>query len=302
MDHLHDSNLLVLADTNLPEFVKIANETPLFYAYSDGRESFYPIDTASNTWLSAAYFEKNAASHLDKDEYVTVHDRILEALKLHDVSYESPFTVEKVAEEGYTFIKLASEIKIFEQNYKHIKPEERHEKAKELLHRYQSLKDAGHKENVSLPKIVEEYAGDHLKEDWSDIIKHRASKVDDKEGKEAYHALAKTDESKEIILKLLGMLDKKFGLDSHYDRGITDPFRSLLTMKEPEQKKVIVMVVNGRPYDIDKVASIKDFDFSNLFGGEILDGLSTDPCVYLKTAPEFVKVAVAQAIDDHRNK
>ena len=193
MDHLHDTNLLTLTEAVLPGFIKVANEKPLFFAYSNGIESFFPIDTPSNSWLSAAYFEKNAANHLDKDDFAKTHDTILEALVLHGVTYESPYTVEKVAEEGYTFEKLASDVKVFEQNYKHINPEERNEKAKELLNRYQALKDSGAHDPGSLPKIVEEYAGEHLKKDWPEVLHHRASRVNDHEGKEAYHALANSN-------------------------------------------------------------------------------------------------------------
>lgn len=299
MDHLHDSNLLVLNDTELPGFVKVANEKPKFFAYSNGIEQFFPIDTPSNAWLSAAYFEKNAASHLSQDEFVITHDRILEALTLHNVNYESPFAIEKVADENaYTFEKFATEVRTFEQNYKHVNPEERHEKAKALLDRYKALKDSGAETHGSLPKIVEEYAGDHLKEDWADVVKHRASKVNDEEGKEAYHALAKTNESKEIILKLLGMLDKKFGLDSHYDRGISDPYKALLTTHAPEHKKVIIMVVNGKEYDHEKCASFQPLDLADQFGGEILAGLLHNRNAYLKEAPGFVKEAVAKVIDE----
>lgn len=304
MDHLHDSNLLVLGETALPGFVKVANEKPLFFAYTNGLESFFPIDTPSNAWLSAAYFEKNAADHLDRDDYVHTHDAILEALNLHGVKYESPFTVEKTAdEEEYSFIKLASDVRVFEQEYKHIDPEKRHEKAKELLNRYQALKDSGAESGGSLPKIVEEYAGEHLKRDWPDVVRHRASRVEDGEGKEAYHALADSHENKEIILRLLGMLDKKFGLDHHYDRGILDPYRSLLTTEEPKKEKIIIMVVNGKQYDHEKVASeFFPLDLSENFGGDILSGLLHDPCVYLKSAPEFVKIAAAAAIDAREKK
>jgi hypothetical protein len=299
MDHLHDTNLLTLTEAVIPGFIKVANEKPLFYAYSNGIESYFPIDTPSNAWLSAAYFEKNAASHLDKDDFAKTHDTILEALNLHGIDYESPYTVEKVADENeeYTFVKLASDIKVFEQNYKHINPEERHEKAKEILNRYQALKDSGAKDGGSLPKIVEEYAGEHLKKDWPDVLHHRASRVDDREGKEAYHELAESKESKEIILRLLGLLDKKFGLDHHYDRGILDPYRSLLTTEEPKKEKIIIMVVNGKQYDHEKVASLNPLDLAEQFGGEVLSGLTDNPSVYLKSAPEFVKVAVAQVLD-----
>jgi hypothetical protein len=299
MDHLHDSNLLVINNTELPGFVKIANEKPKFFAYTNGLEQFFPIDTPSNAWLSAAYFEKNASSHLTQDEFVTVHDRILEALNLHNVTYESPFAIEKIAnEDAYTFEKFASEVRTFEQNYKHVNPEERHEKAKALLDRYKALKDSGAETHGSLPKIVEEYAGDHLKQDWPEVVKHRASKVNDEEGKEAYHALAKTNESKEIILKLLSMLDKRFGLDAHYDRGISDPYKALLTTHEPEHKKVVIMVVNGKEYDHEKCASFKPLDLADQFGGEILAGLLHDRNAYLKNAPGFVKETVAKVIDE----
>ena len=298
MDHLHDSNLLALTDAEVPGFVKIASEKPNFFAYSNGLESFFPIDTPSNAWLSAAYFEKNAHTLLDNTSYIATHDRILEALTVHNVNYESPFTVEKVADENlYTFEKFASEVKVFEQNYKHINPEERNEKAKALLDRYKALKDSGADTHGSLPKIVEEYAGNHLKDDWHDVVRHRASKVNDEEGKEAYHALAKSDESKEIILKLLTLLDRKFGLDSYYDRGITDPYKALLTTHAPEQKKVIIMVVNGKEYDHEKCASFQPLDLADQFGGEILAGLLHDRNAYLKNAPGFVKEAVAKVID-----
>jgi len=298
MDHLHDSNLLTINETSLPGFVKIAEDKPKFFAYSNGIEQFFPIDTPSNAWLSAAYFEKNAHANLDDKEYIEVHNRIYEALNLHNIEYKSPFTVEKRAEEGYSIIKFASEVKVFEQNYKHINPEERHEKAKLLLDRYKTLKDSGAEVNGSLPKIVEEYAGDHLKEDWKEVVKHRASKVNNNEGKEAYHALAKSEESKEIILRLLSLLDKKFGLDHHYDRGILDPYRSILTTQEPEQKKVIIMVVNGKQYDHEKIASFNPLDLADQFGGEILTGLLHDRSAYLKSAPGFVKEAVARLIDE----
>jgi hypothetical protein len=298
MDHLHDTNLLVLTEAIIPGFIKIGHDSPMFYAYSNGIDSYFPIDTPSNAWLSAAYFEKNAANHLDKDDYINTHDKILEALNLHGITYESPFTVEKVAnDDEYSFIKLASDLRVFEQNYKHINPEERHEKAKELMNRYQALKDSGAKEDGPIPKIVEEYAGEHLKRDWPDIVRHRASRVEDGEGKEAYRDLAESKESKEIILRLLGMLDRRFGLDHHYDRGILDPYRSLLTTEEPKKEKIIIMVVNGKQYDHEKVASLNPLDLADQFGGEVLSSLMHNPSVYLKSAPEFVKVAVAQAID-----
>lgn len=299
MDHLHDTNLLTLHDTNMPGFVKVANEEPKFFAYSNGREHFFPIDTPSNTWLSAAYFEKNAASHLDQDEFVKTHDRIFEALTLHGVKYESPFTVEKTAnEDSYTFEKFASEVKVFEQNYKHISPAERNEKAKEIMSRYQSLKDSGAETHGPLPKLVEDYAGNHLKEDWKHEVEHRASKVNVPEHKEAYHALSNSNESKDIIVRLLEMLDRKTGLDAHYDRGIQDPYRALLTTRAPEEKKVIIMVVNGKSYDHEKIASMNPLDLADQFGGEILASLIHNPSVYLLNAPEFVKVACAKAIDE----
>ena len=298
MDHLHDTNLLLLNGTELPGFVKVADEKPLFFAYTNGQESFFPIDTPSNTWLSAAFFEKNAESHLNEEDFIKTHDRILEALNLHDIKYVSPFAVEKTASnESYDFIKLAGEVKVFEQNYKHISPEERHAKAKAIMDRYQSLKDSGAEVHGSLPKAVEEYAGDNLREDWPDVIKHRATRVNDIEGKEAYNDLAKSTESKDIILKLLSLLDSKMGLDKYYDRGILDPYRSLLTTETPVQKKVIIMVVNGKDYDHEKIASFNPLDLSDKFGGEILTSLLHEPSVYLKSAPEFVKLAVAEAID-----
>ena len=295
MDHLHDSNLLALNEAVIPGFIKLAQDAPMFYAYSNGIDSFFPIDTPSNAWLSAAYFEKNAANHLDQKDYVDTHDKILEALNLHGVTYESTFAVEKVAEEGYTLIKLASDLKVFEQNYGSISPEERNKKAKELFHRYEVLKDF--EEVGPMPKIAYEYAGDHLREDWPEVLHHRATRINDVEGKEAYHELAESRESKDIILKLLTLLDKKFGLDRHYDRGILDPYRSLLTVEEPKPKKIIIMIVNGKHYDHEKIASLNPLDLADQFGGEVLTGLMHNPSVYLKSAPEFVKVAVAQAID-----
>ena len=297
MDHLHDSNLLALDETKLPGFVKVANEKPLFFAYSDGIESYFPIDTASNAWLSAHYFEKNASTNLSEEDFIAVHNRIFEALQVHGITYDATKPIEKVAEDPYTFEKWASEVKVFEQNYKHVTPEERHTKAKEILHRYQALKDSGAEVHGSLPKIVDDYAGDNLREDWPEVVKNRASKVNDTDGKEAYHELSKTNEDKMIILKLLSMLDAKFGLDHYYDRGILDPYRALLTTREPEKKKVVIMVVNGKEYDHEKIASLNPLDLSDTFGGDILTSLIHNASVYLKDAPEFVKVAVAQAID-----
>ena len=298
MDHLHDSNLLTLDGITTPDFVKVASEKPTFFAYTNGFESFFPIDTPSNAWLSAAFFEKNAESKLSIEEYIDTHNRILEALQFHKIAYESPFTVEKVAEEVYTFAKFASEVKVFEQHYKHINPEERNEKAKALLDRYQALKESGAEMQGELPKVVEEYAGSHLKEDWPEVVRHRATSVEDKEGKEAYHALAQSSETKEIILRLLEKLDHRFGLDNYYDRGLTDPYRSLLSVNPPERKKIIIMVVGGKEYDQEKVAScLNPLDLTDQFGGEILSSLIHNPSVYLKSAPEFVKVACAKAID-----
>ena len=298
MDHLHDTNLLALNEVDLPGFVKVAHETPKFYAYSNGIDHFFPIDTAANSWLSAFYFEKNASSNLDGEEFVETHNRILEALQLHNVNYVSPLTVEKNANEDvYTFEKLASDVRVFEQNYNHINPEERNEKAKEIMNRYQTLKDSGAEVHGSLPKLVEGYAGSHLKEDWPEIVRHRASRVNDSDHKEAYEALSKSDEPRDIILKLLSMLDKKTGLDSHYDRGIEDPYRALLTTHEPQTKKIIIMVVNGKEYDHEKVASLNPLDLSEEFGGDILTSIIHDRHVYLKSAPGFVKEAVAKAID-----
>jgi hypothetical protein len=57
------------------------------------------------------------------------------------------------------------------------------------------------------------------------------------------------------------------------------------------------MVVNNKPYDEEKIASFNPLDVSDQFGGEILASLLHDPCVYLKTAPDFVKEACAKAID-----
>jgi len=219
-------------------------------------------------------------------------------LQFHKIAYESPFVVEKVAEEVYTFAKFASEVKVFEQHYKHINPEERNQKAKALLDRYQALRDSGAEMRGELPHVVEEYAGNHLKEDWPEVVRHRATRVEDKEGKEAYHALSESTETKDIILKLLEKLDHRFGLDNYYDRGLTDPYRALLSVRPPEHKKVIIMVVNHKPYDEEKIAScFNPLDLTDQFGGEILASLLHNPSVYLKTAPDFVKEACAKAID-----
>ena len=58
------------------------------------------------------------------------------------------------------------------------------------------------------------------------------------------------------------------------------------------------MVVGGKEYDQEKVAScLNPLDLTDQFGGEILSSLIHNPSVYLKSAPEFVKVACAKAID-----
>ena len=85
-------------------------------------------------------------------------------------------------------------------------------------------------------------------------------------------------------------------MDLHLHPGPV-PYRSLLTTETPVQKKVIIMVVNGKDYDHEKIASFNPLDLSDKFGGEILTSLLHEPSVYLKSAPEFVKLAVAEAID-----
>lgn len=300
MDHLHDTNNIQLNEISLPGFVKVAEENPRFFAYTDGIESFFPIDTPSNTWLSAFYFEKNASEHLNVDDYINTHNNILDALKMFNVEYNSHNkNIEKNADDYYTFEKFASEVRVFEQNYKHIKPEERHEKAKELLSRYQALKDSGAEVSGSLPKIVDEYAGSELRKDWPDVVKYRATRVNDTVGKEAYNELSNINESKEIILKLLSMLDSKFGLDNYYDHGIKDPYRALLTREKEPEKKVVIMIVNGKEYDHEKLASFDPNKLSDKFGDEIINSLKNNRNEYLQTAPNFVKIAIAEMIDSN---
>jgi hypothetical protein len=58
------------------------------------------------------------------------------------------------------------------------------------------------------------------------------------------------------------------------------------------------MVVNGKEYDHEKIASMNPLDLADQFGGEILAGLLHDRNAYLKNAPGFVKEAVAKVIDE----
>lgn len=267
MDHLHDQKFDVLRDRNdIPDFVKTASvsDNHTLFAYHDGLNGYFPIDTPHDTWLSQTYFVKNA-SQIPEASRASVAEKLVDAMRFHEITW-APF--EKQAEED-ELTKLASELDRFEHNYHTLEPQKRHEYAKTLRDRFEQLKHEG----MHLPERIKRYAGEHLNPKWHDGIVNRLRINGEPKARADYNALL--DDSEHIenenpltVAKLLEYLDRKHGMHQHWDKRINDPYMDTITHEAPPVKRIIIMKINKRPY--------YDSDLERVDKGALREHLSED--------------------------
>ena len=297
MDHRYDGDFKFLANrSDLPEFIKTASDAePTMFAYHDGIRGFFPIDTPANAWFSAAFFEKNA-SEIPQGSREVISEAISDALKYHEIEYTP---MEKVANDGDPLIKLGAEIIAFDQKHRSVHPRERRSHAKRIMHDIEVMKDELPK-GLDIPESLSRYGGSHLHENWREPVLARLRLTASPEARAAYSGILTDKETEstsgETLAELLEHLDRKHGLDKHWDRQISDPFYSVQSCVPHKKIKIIVMSVGGKDFHPE--------DIERLDRGALSDHLSEDAIDAIFQSkhdmhglPDFLKHIIAQILN-----
>jgi len=291
----------------------------------------FPINNRVNTALSNEYFElnhhkmpldaqKTAAAHIQKacDKYgIDSHNSIKVASMNHDP--RTNLYVESASKPAKTFTKTAAKTPEITENYyalgtkypmpdadfvkkaesyfdkfaKKFSPEDRHTYATNVTKRASEL-------GVKLAsKAVEKYAGANYNPDVETHLKLRQKLLD--EASPYVPALRKlasfqdqTDPT--TFAKVLHEIDKKAGLDVHYDKNIADPFAATFGAEMPKVAGYVYekdnIYLTGE--DIEKVASDKYDTLKNYFGPTLADGLKKEGAAAFMALPTDAQDIIAR--------
>lgn len=296
MDHRHDGDFSFLQGRNdIPELVKTASDLePSLFAYNDGLRSFFPIDTPSNTWFSAAFFEKNAAE-IPANVRPEIAKTISDALDFHGVEFG---TMTKVAEADDSMIKLASQIIDFEQKHKTVNPRERVAKAKKIMHDIEGMKEH-FPSGADIPESLSRYGGSHLHDNWREGVLSRLRIAGSPEARASYNSILTSKETEdtpaETIAELLEFLDKQHGMEQHYDHKIHDPFYSVQSCVPPKRIKIIVLSVGDQHFTGHDIDSLDRRALSEHFSEDAIDGIFNNRHD-MQGLPDVVKKVLAEIL------
>ena len=298
IDHIHDQlgrYRVGIIDEAMPDFIKTAEEAVVTddltkladgcFAYSTGRERYYPLHTPEHAWLSRAYFEKFA--HTIEEPLVDkIRARIDDACQAFEVP---PISLEKFAaqeDEMDSLHALSIEIKRFLDAHHNMTPSDRRLRAKHLVHHAKALG----RETSHLPELLQRYGGDHLSENFSQAINarmnHFHSGAPEREALLGIQHCA-SKHVPEVLARVLDLLDHKLGLAKHYGQGLDDAYYSTLSSRQ-------------RPTLPSEFDFLKGQDFEPLRGSlsdELIDALKADPVSAFSSMEPSVKIIVVRKIN-----
>lgn len=309
MDILHDNSHSILFNLNrnhtLPDYVmssealdKEASDQLSDRLFADQQNRQYPIDSAADTWLSAAYFAKTAESD-DLPAVLKRHteDTIKRAADLYGIRSDvdrimdeirNPHTSEKKAEDddsnyGYPEGKMypmfdeegvKKACAYFQENTYKYAPEMRHTIARNILKKCASYK-------MEIPEIVRKEAqvGFPRRGFMSIQIVDRAHRSPDVKIAEQLlslnDALMVADASEmsgmlHKVAELIENVDHLTGLDQMYGKTVLAPSDFLfdVSVKEAGADLEDTVELGGKYFSIEKLAGLPEDVFTNALGDD----------------------------------
>lgn len=321
MDVLHDQShrqFIGIAETyDVPEYV-MENEVPTKEAYdgsipdslfADPVHRMFPVDTAANTWLSAAYFKEAADSIRAADLRELVHDRIVKAAGAHGnikdvqavLSFTGPASVDpSELDANYAYVvkdaagrsacrrypiydraglKLACDY--FARNRSSYSTADRTKIAAGILRRAAEL---GEDDVPSLVNKEAGYAVPYRPTLLAELLE-RAKLTKDAESATVIATLvevvgfATADElikSADEIVAVIDDLDVLNGMTRHYGRDLLSPREVVYSMdiKEAESLVKDTVTLNRLSFSTAKLAELGPDVFRDVLGDAIIAEIS----------------------------
>jgi hypothetical protein len=254
-------------------------------AFAWPERRLFPIDTPENTVLSSLYRSKCAAVPVEVDEALGKAQGIYGVKALIDQSLER----QKVAAEQRPpepevwllprikrlRVKTAEDIPVAEklllEQYPRLSIEDRTEGFVNLV---KTARDLG----VSLQPTTHRMAGMTVctaktAQDW---IEARAAAVQEPLFRTAYDKLASAFTNRGQFIRdrdelvsaanALAQLDKQAGLDSHYDKRLPDPIRTIFNTEKVAEEMIDMA---GKQIALSKLAAMPDTFWEDVVGKDI---------------------------------
>lgn len=307
IDQIHDQfgkyRIGIISD-NMPEIIKTAEERIVsedlsqlpggVFAYSNGADRFYPLNSSEQAWMSREYFEKCAkiSDFTTANEYKETKERIEDACKFYELPGVSEELHKQASHEDDidALHSLLIEMNFFIENYKKLKPFARHEKAKELLtHAYALGKQS------ATHDLIKHYAGEELSERYPQAFAQRMQffNRDSPERKTLTQLQEETPKTHAIrAAKALEIFDSRTGIDRLYDNELEDPYHALLSPHKTEKH----IKIDG--YKL-LPSHLKNFDYSSLsdeLEDELINSLKFDPIETLNKVQPHIRVIVLRRV------